>query len=199
MGITFSSNLTWTHHLEKGTDAILSKCKQKLAALKYVANGCTIKQKKLLADACIMSRITYGIQIWGNMASPSVIYRAQVVQNQLACWILNSHRLTKTSNLLNKLNWLSMNQLTVYHSLFSIWKTLRYKLPYRNYIALLKNKNKTGRINLTNNTWSVKAQKIYWNLPNIIRKCEKISHFKLKLKKWISSNIPVGDPMKPNT
>ena len=140
-----------------------------------------------------------GFKYGGNMASPSVIYRAQAVQNQLACWILNSHRMTKTSNLLNKLNWLSINQLIVYHSLFLIWKTLRYKLPYRNYIALLNNKTKIGRINLTNNTWSIKAQKIYWNLPNNIRICEKISHFKLKLKKWISSNIPVGDPMKPNT
>ena len=76
LGITFSSNLTWLNHLEKGTDAILTKCKQKLAALRHVANSCAIKDKKLLADACIMSRITYGIQIWGNMATPSVIYRA---------------------------------------------------------------------------------------------------------------------------
>ena len=81
LGITFSSNLTWTHHLEKGTDAILSKCKQKLAALKYVASGCTLKQKKLLADACIMSRITYGIQIWGIGPTNSVIRIVKTLQN----------------------------------------------------------------------------------------------------------------------
>ena len=76
LGLTFTSNLTWLPHLDKGADSILKKCKQKLAALKFVASHCSLSEKKLLADACILSRIIFGIQIWGNNSGPTVLKRA---------------------------------------------------------------------------------------------------------------------------
>ena len=193
LGLTFTSNLTWLPHLDKGADSILNKCKQKLAALKFVASNCSLHEKKLLADACIMSRIIFGIQIWGNNLGPTVINRAQIVQNQVACWITGSHRLTKTSLLLSKLKWMSVNQLTCYHSLILIWKVLRNRTPLKNYNSLIKNRNKVGRIDLVRNTWSMNPQKLYWTLPQDIINIQKISHFKAKLRKWITTNIPIGD------
>ena len=77
-----------------------------LGALKFAANGSSFKIKKRLAEAVIMSRITYGIQLWGPGSTKTVIKRIKVVQNLAMCWATNSHRLTKTSSLLIKLNWL---------------------------------------------------------------------------------------------
>ena len=137
-----------------------------------------------------MSRIIFGIQIWGNNSGPTVINRAQIVQNQVACWITGSHRLTKTSLLLSKLKWMSVNQLTCYHSLILIWKVLLNRSPVKNYNSLIKNKNKVGRIDLIRNIWSMNPQKLYWYLPQDIINSTKISNFKSKLKRWIITNIP---------
>ena len=140
-----------------------------------------------------MSRIIFGIQIWGNNSGPTVLNRVQIVQNQVACWITGSHRLTKTSLLQSKLKWMSVNQLTCYHSLILIWKVLRNRTPLKNYNSLIKNRNKVGRIDLVRNTWSMNPQKLYWTLPQDIINIQKISHFKAKLRKWITTNIPIVD------
>ena len=67
LGMTFQNNLKWSAHFEKGGEAVINKCKRKLGALKHVARDCLIefRKKKKLADGCVMSRLTYGIQIWG--------------------------------------------------------------------------------------------------------------------------------------
>ena len=101
--------------------------------------------------------------------------------------------MTKMSLLLGKLKWMSVNQLTCYHSLILIWKVLRNRTPLKNYNSLIKNRNKVGRIDLVRNTWSMNPQKLYWTLPQDIINIQKISHFKAKLRKWITTNIPIGD------
>ena len=55
-----------------------------------------------------MSRLSYGLPLWGLGARTSVLKRVQTVQNQAACWILEKHRLTKTKDLLKEIGWLSM-------------------------------------------------------------------------------------------
>ena len=147
-----------------------------------MASHCSLYEKKLLADACILSRIIFGIQIWGNNSGPTVLNRAQIVQNQVACWVTNSHRLTKTSELLNKLKWMSIKQLTIYHSLLLMWKVILNWSPIKNYNALIKNRNKIGRIDLTRNIWSMNPQKLYWSLPQDIINSTKIYLFQIKAK-----------------
>ena len=52
-----------------------SKCKKIIGALKFIAGGSSFKVKKRLAEAVIMARITYGIQLWGAVSAKSVIKR----------------------------------------------------------------------------------------------------------------------------
>ena len=61
--LIISDNLTWSAHLERGMDAILKKCRQKLGALKFDASIYSFNKNKRLVDAVIMSCLTYGIQI----------------------------------------------------------------------------------------------------------------------------------------
>ena len=81
LGEVFSNNLTWSNHLYTGKDSIVNKYKQKLAALKFTASKCSIDMKKRLVDACILLRLTYGIQLWGIMGKKSAIKKVQTVQN----------------------------------------------------------------------------------------------------------------------
>ena len=77
-----------------------------------------------------MSRLLYGIQIWGHYA-PTLSNSAQVVQNMAARWILGADRKTKVTELLQAIKWLSIHQLTLYHSLLSLWKIVRLREPSR--------------------------------------------------------------------
>ena len=106
--IVFANNLTWSNYLERGKEAIIVKCKQKLGALKFATLKCAIPTKKRLADAFIMSRLTYGIQVWGNNVCFSIMDKVQTVQNLTAAWVLNLPIWTKTTALLDKIEWLSI-------------------------------------------------------------------------------------------
>ena len=46
---------------------------------------------------------------------------------------------------------------------------------------------------MTKNIWSIKLQQFYWTLPLDITTSLKISVFKKKLKKWVTTKLPVGD------
>ena len=124
MGITFKNNLTWTYHLTLGKDAIVNKCRRKLGALKHVAKNASFSYRKRLADGCIMSVFTYGIQVWGLSVKKSTMNQVQIVQNMAACWILRMPWWTKTEVILQKVGWLSMYQTAYYQSLLLLWKVL---------------------------------------------------------------------------
>ena len=101
-----NNNLIWSSHLESGKDCLVTKCKKMLGALKFAAGGSNFTVKKRLVEAVIMSRLTYGIQLWGTGSAMSVLKRIQVVQNLAMCWVTGKHRLTSTKELLSRLNWL---------------------------------------------------------------------------------------------
>ena len=81
------NNLLWSQYLELGKESIISKCKKNIGALKFAAGGSNSTIKKRLADAVIMSRLIYGIQIWGAGSSDSTIRKVQTVQNLTMSWI----------------------------------------------------------------------------------------------------------------
>ena len=193
LGITISNNLTWGQHLHKGKGAILNKCKKKLGALKHVASTASIKNRKRLADGCVMSIITYGIQIWGVGAPKTELKKVQTVQNLTASWVCNVPKWTKTKELLDKVGWLSINQLVYYHSALTMWKVFKYNEPKNNMKNINHRSLHKGRIDLTRRTWSQRTLDFYNSLPMDVKNEPKISLFKSKIKKWIKMNIPIHE------
>ena len=194
LGLNISSNLTWTHHLETGKEAVFSKCKKRLGALKFVGKNASVKTKKLLANACIMSKLLYGITIWGTLGRKNITKKAQIVQNLVCCWITGKPKWTNTNILLKSVDWLSIYQLATYHTLLTIWKIFKFKTPSRNLDALIRGSEKQGRIELTDRLWSIKTQAIFWSLDISLRMETKVSKFKSGLKKWVKTNIPIEEP-----
>ena len=72
---------TWLPGLK---DSLIASCKSKLGALGMHA---TFKQKKILAEACILSRVTYAIQVWGVAIKPTELSRVQSLQHLVGCWV----------------------------------------------------------------------------------------------------------------
>ena len=186
LGITVQSNFLWSQHLELGKDSIVSKCKKSMGALKFAARGSSLIIKKRLVDAVIMSRLIYGIQLWGPGSCNTVIRRIQLVQNLTMAWISGLSRQTRTKDLPKNVGWLSINQLIYYYGFLTI-----YKVKKNNFIHLNAGITRRGRIDLTKRRLSSMIQSIYNSLePNIWNEA-KISVFKKKVKTWIKNNIGV--------
>merc|ERR1712105_329572 len=154
LGVVFSDNLTWANHLETGKSAIIPNCKRKLGALKHTSNRASFKDKKRLADGVIMSRLTYGIAIWGLNAAKTTINKVQIVQNLTMKWVTGIKIGISTKQLLDKLGWLSIYQLAIYHSVLLYWKVKNKQEPSRIVELLQLSQNSNHRIELTGRIWS---------------------------------------------
>ena len=99
--------------------------------------------EKKLADGCVMSRLTYGIQIWGLSINKHLWKKIQRVQNLVMCWVLSRPFWTKITGLLDEMNWLSMFELSCYHSLLLLWKLKIIRLRTITFLKILKSKKIT--------------------------------------------------------
>ena len=130
-----------------------------------------------------MSRLTYGIQIWGLSINKHLWKKIQRVQNLVMCWVLSRPFWTKITGLLDEMNWLSMFELSCYHSLLLLWKLKIIRLRTITFFKNIeKSKNSIGKIQLTRKIWSVRAIELYDELSLEISKCDKISILKSYLK-----------------
>lgn len=80
-----------------------------------------------------MSRLLYGIQIWGLSASNSQLERIQVGKNLAIRWMTNKNKYTNLTDLLLEADMLSINQLAMYHLILTFWKIFYNGYPYQIY------------------------------------------------------------------
>ena len=104
-----------------------------------------------------------------------------------------------TKQLLDKMGWLSMYQLAIYHSVLLIWKIKNKMEPKRTTQILQTSQYSKSRIDLTSRIWSKIASKYFNKLePNVKKLKKKIGAFKRNLRNWIKLNVPLsedsGDP-----
>ena len=97
------------------------------------------------------------------------------------CWVLSRPFWTKITGLLDEMNWLSMFELSCYHSLLLLWKLKIIRLRTITFFFknIEKSKNNRGKIQLTRRIWSVRAIELYDELPLEISKCYNISILKV--------------------
>ena len=142
LGIHFNSNMCWTKHLILGKEALLPRLKKSMGALKFTSNYASIETKKKLVNGIIMSKLVYGITIWGLSATATVMNQCQSVQNISMRWICGLNQYTSIETLLNKCNFLSIYQSAIYFSLLQFWKMKQYGVSIR----LMEWVKKTGRV-----------------------------------------------------
>ena len=119
----------------------------------------------------------------------------QVLQNKAAQIVTHSPPRSRRNDLYDKLGWLTVNQLIVYHTLITVFKIRESKEP--EYLAgKLSIETPTGRIMIPNtklslyqNSFVIRGSSNWNELPQRTRKLKKIGIFKTKVKKWIVLNI----------
>ena len=131
LGAWINNDLSWTKHLKKLEDELNYRL-YKLRRIEQVLPRSILKK---VADAIFCSILRYDlgifcpIQISQNDPKPSSIQGIRVVYHNLlrllCCTKRDSH--TSIESMLEKLGWLSINQLSCEIRLIEVWKALNYE------------------------------------------------------------------------
>ena len=190
LGCYIQSNLKWHVQVEN----LLSKLKTRLAGLNKIKYIVPYNNRKIITQSIFNSIMIYCLPLFGG-CDQKEIKDLQVLQNKAAHIVTHAPPRSRRSDLFDRLEWLTVNQLIVYHTLISVFKIRQNKEP--EYLAeRLLNDTCTGRIlipnvqlRLTQNSFLIRGSTNWNQLPQHIRNQTKIGSFKMKVKKWIVENV----------
>ena len=142
--------------------------------------------------------------MWGG-SSAYLLHLLQVIQNRAARQVTRLSWYTTTKTLLGQCGWLSVKQLSVFHSLVLVYKVKSDKKPFYLYDRLGHEFSHNTRLMEGNGVRDTGKQHSElhrtsfiprsirdWNsLPHNIRLCTKLPEFKKRLKVWVKSNIEI--------
>ena len=120
----------------------------------------------------------------------------QILQNKAAQIVTHSPLRAERKTMYNKLGWLTVKQLILYHTLLTVYRVRQTGEP--EYLAsLLSRDSPNGRmiiqntsLTLTKKSFSIRGA-CDWNyLPPSIRELKSLSQFKKEVKAWIKREIP---------
>ena len=98
---------------------MLNQVSRKMRALWIIKKHLTFKSRKMTAWGLVMSKILYGIEIWGPRASEKELNQMQTLQNNIMRWICSTGRGTRTKDLLTMTGMLSIRQCVMYRVLMT--------------------------------------------------------------------------------
>ena len=123
-------------------------------------------------------------------ASDNYITAAQRLQNKIARWVTGDSRKTRVRKLLEKCGWMSIKELTTYHTTLQLWNTIRLKRPLvMTEKITIDNEDKTytpePRLQFTRNGYRCRAVESWNQLPPDLRGQHRLPTFKKNLRSWI--------------
>ena len=192
LGVIFNKTLTWKDFIEVGKEAMVVKLKKKLGALKFAGKYATYKTRLKLANGCIMSIITYGIQIWGIHCKANVLSKVQSVQLNTLKWVTGKYN-GSLRQLLEDMGWLSIYKLAIYHSVLLLWKVKWKGRPERLLRRIKMAEETEARLLITERIWSRTSVKFFRDVEHLLSGVLRISEAKNVLRKWIKSNVPLSE------
>ena len=191
LGCFIQANLKWQAQIQN----LLKKLKNRLNGLNKIKWIVPFNIRKVITQSIFNSILVYCIPVFGG-CDKGQIKALQVMQNKAAQIVCHLPPRSRRSILYDKVGWLTVNQLVVYHSLIAVFKIKRNREP--EYLAgKLALETPTGRIlipntklGLTQSSFVIRSSSNWNNLPMQIRNLVKIGSFKIEVKKWITQNIP---------
>ena len=138
LGVIVNNNLTWKNHLFGNDEeqGLVKKLSQRIGILCKLRKYLPDKKFTQIAEGLFMSKLIYGITVWGFNLTKEEIRKLQVLQNKTLRLISGMEYGTPTSSLLKATNMLSVHQLVAYHTACLIFKIKQSKLPSYHYNRL---------------------------------------------------------------
>ena len=186
-----------------GEDALIKALTTRLGALKIVGRVASFKNRKMIAEGLIMSKLSYLIPLWAGCES-YLMLAVQRIQNKAARVVTRSN--LSTAGHLAQCGWLSVQQLAVYQTCVLVYKVLEQKSPQYLYSMFSMNytmdtrqaarldirpDRKIPELDLTMAGFRWRAAKEWNKVPKDIRQSQSIKLFKTSLWRWIIKNIPI--------
>ena len=206
LGGLISEDLKWKVNLLTGKDSIIKQLRSRVNGLSLISSRATFGTRLMVANGLIVSRICYLIQLWGGCDN-YLLHPLQVLMNKAARIVTGYNRYTSTKRLMTKCKWLSIKQLIFYQTVSMAHKTKMNKLPlymYRKFSSVYPYETRqadggcirlgtefNSKMSLCHDSYRYRAVSNYNSIPSQIRLTSNMGTFKLKLKKWVVSNIPV--------
>ena len=204
LGGWIHQDLKWDEHIRDNEESLMRTLNSRLGALKMVAKVASFKNRKLIAEGIFMSKLTYLISLWGGCAK-YLMKSLQVIQNRAARTVTRLGWDTPTRELLRQCGWLSVHQLSVYHSVLLVYKVVQTKSPQ--YLSsmfdtpyqyptrqadsgMIKHLGAPGS-ELVRKSFRWRASEDFNQLPAEIRIASKLADFKTGAKKWIMENVEI--------
>ena len=123
LGGHLNQNLGWALHIRNHKSSLMSQLTSRINGLKRVCVNATFKTKLMVANGIVISKLTYLITLWGGACQYLLdgLQVQQLTAARLVCG--NQSWRWSRRQLLSKVQWLSVRQLIVYHSVLQIYKT----------------------------------------------------------------------------
>ena len=171
-----------------------------------ISSRATMATRLRVANGIVMSKLCYLIQLWGG-SDGQLLRTLQVLQNRAARIVTGLGWFTPKRKLLKLCRWLSIKQLVFYHSVVLAHKIATTGSPL--YIAAKMSTDHPRRTrqatsgcirygeqfsanqSLTQKSFCFRTTAQYNSIPASIRAVKSMPTFKVKLKKWVETNIPI--------
>ena len=204
LGALVNQDLKWAEHILLGEDALVKGLAKRLGDLKQVCKVASFKNRKMVAEGLIMSKLSYLIPVWAGCES-YLLHALQVIQNKAARFVTRSD--LSTVGHLGQCGWLSVKQLAMYQTCVLVYKVLQEKSPMYLYSMFnkeyirntrqaarmeLRQDGETPELGLALSSFRWRALREYNQIPADMRKLKTLQSFKTCLWKWIVAHIPIN-------
>ena len=189
LGVVIQSDLKWSLQLKALTD----KLKKRLTGLEKLKNIMNRFNKKNMVQGLFNSVLCYCLPLFGGCTKAEVDV-LQVLQNRAARIVLNCPPRTNRNLMFDRLDWLTVQQLIVYHTLVTVFKIRKSQEPEELGVILTRDNHnghimKNTQLSLYRNSFVFRGSLLWNKLPREIRLETKMSQFKKHLRKWLLENI----------
>ena len=141
LGVTLSSDLQWSKHIQD----ITSKCSSTLGLLRRYLSGCPIKLREQAYIALIRSRLEYCSAVWDPHLKKD-INSVEAVQRRAARFTVQDYRYSSSvTAMLSDLNWLLLKDRRKDIRLTLLFQIIRGKISAEAEYILLKPDSRTRK------------------------------------------------------
>ena len=197
LGLNLQNSLSWEAHLSTGDKAVLPAARKQLGRLYKLRDSLSTRVKLMLVNSLVLSKITYGICLWGHGTS-NHLRQAQILMNKAGRFVTGMGRTARGKDIMVQCDWLNVRELASYHTMVQFFKTIRWGAP--NAISTrveidddLLVATERPRLLLTKGAYRVQAVSQWNNLPGTLRNETSISRFKVSLKRWLKERRDLED------
>ena len=140
LGLIFDSNMTWEPHVRQ----LSRKCYGTLTSLSHIRHYLPPCVLPTLISGLVLSQVRYCLSVYGN-GSKQNLHTVQKIMNFSSRVIAGRSKFSHSSDIRKKLGWLDATQLTHYHTLTQLHKTLQHHLPVTIHRTLQTHKQTRSR------------------------------------------------------